>query len=211
MKPQLKTIIIDDHPVVAEGLRLSLSNNENINFVGVFNNGLSALSSMELKDIDLIFLDVFLPDINGIDLCHQIKKAHPEVRILAFSSQFERSLVLKMLKAGASGYFLKSASLDELNEGITEIKNGELAFCKEVDEMMSRGNHTDDIVIPRLTNREKEIMILLKQGKTTQEVSDTLFLSFLTVQTHRRNLLNKFQVNNLVELINLVDQYGLIP
>jgi DNA-binding NarL/FixJ family response regulator len=210
MKQKLNTIIIDDHPILAEGLKLFLINNENINFKGVFHNGLSVLEFTDLMDIDLIFLDVFLPDINGIDLCIKIKKTYPKIKVLAFSSQFERSLVLQMLKAGANGYFLKSASLDELNEGINEVAKDEIVFCKEVDEMMSHVNINDANTTPRLTNREKEILLLLKQGKTTQEVSDILFLSFLTVQTHRRNLLNKFQVNNLMELINIADQYGLL-
>lgn len=210
MKQKLNTIIIDDHPILAEGLKLFLINNENINFKGVFHNGLSVLDFTDLDDVDLVFLDIFLPDINGIDLCIKIKKTYPKIKILAFSSQLERSLVLQMLKAGASGYFLKSASLEELNEGINEIAEDEIVFCKEVNEMMNHVNISDANTTPRLTNREKEILILLKQGKTTQEVSDILFLSFLTVQTHRRNLLNKFQVNNLIELINIADQYGLI-
>ncbi len=210
MKQKLNTIIIDDHPILAEGLKMFLINNENINFKGVFHNGLSILGFSDLNEIDLIFLDVFLPDINGIDLCIKIKKAYPKIKVLAFSSQFERSLVLQMMKAGANGYFLKSASLEELSEGINEVAEDRIVFCKEVDEMMNHFKLNDANTIPRLTKREKEILLLLKQGKTTQEISDILFLSYLTVQTHRKNLLKKFEVNNLMELINAVSQYGLI-
>lgn len=210
MKQKLNTIIIDDHPILAEGLKLFLINNENINFKGVFLNGSSILNFSDLNDIDLIFLDVFLPDINGIDLCIKIKKTYPKIKILAFSSQFERSLVLQMMKAGANGYFLKSASLDELSEGINDVIKDKIVFCKEVNEMMSHVNINDTNATPRLTKREKEILLLLKQGKTSQEISDTLFLSLLTVQTHRKNLLKKFEVSNLMELINIANQYGLL-
>lgn len=207
---KLNTIIVDDHPILAEGLKLFLTNIENINFKRVFHNGLSILDFSDMKDIDLVFLDVFLPDINGIDLCTKIKKTYPKIKILAFSSQFERSIVLQMIKAGADGYFLKSASLAELSEGINEIVKGRIAFCKEVNEMMRHINIKDTKTTPRITKREKEILLLLKQGKTSYEISDTLFLSYLTVQTHRKNLLKKFGVNNLMELINVVNKFGLI-
>lgn len=202
--------IVDDHPIVIEGLKILLSSIENISVKVCLNNGTSLFGYNDLSKLDVIFLDVFLPDINGIDLCLKIKKLHPKMVILAVSSQSERSIVMQMIKNGANGYLLKSASLEEFKSCIHKALEGKLAFCNEVQELINRTDVNDLKVIPRLTVREKEILTLLKQGKSTQEISDTLFLSFLTVQTHRRNLLNKFQVKNLIELLNFVNENGIL-
>lgn len=202
--------IVDDHPIVIEGLKMLLSPLENIAINVCLNNGTSLFGYNDLSKLDVIFLDVFLPDINGIDLCLKIKKLYPKIVILAMSSQSERSIVMQMIKNGANGYLLKSASLDEFRNCIDLALDGKLAFCNEVQALISQTDINDLKAIPRLTVREKEILTLLKQGKSTQEISDALFLSFLTVQTHRRNLLHKFQVKNLVELLNFVNENGVL-
>ncbi|WP_298222551.1 response regulator transcription factor [Flavobacterium sp.] len=210
MNKNYNIAIVDDHPIVIEGLKILLSSLDNLTIKVCMNNGNSLFGYNDLAKLDVIFLDVFLPDINGIDLCLKIKKLYPKIVILAMSSQSERSIVMQMIKNGANGYLLKSASLEEFSNCIHSALEGKLAFCNEVQELINRTDITDLKVIPRLTVREKEILTLLKQGKSTQEISDTLFLSFLTVQTHRRNLLNKFQVKNLIELLNFVNENGIL-
>ncbi len=210
MKNKYNLIIIDDHPIVVAGLTTLLSKIENITIEATFNLGNDVLDYKDLNKIDIVLLDVFLPDVNGIDLCLKLKKMNPKIVVLAISSQSERSIVMQMIKSGADGYLLKSASIDEFKECITLAINGKLAFSNEVKAMIEKTNVNDLKLIPRLTHREKEIILLLKQGKSTQEISEELFLSFLTVQTHRRNFLNKFQVRNIIELINFVDENGLL-
>ncbi len=202
--------IVDDHPMVIEGLSTMLSNLEHIRILSCFNNGSELLASHDLGKIDMLLMDVFLPDINGIDLCARIKKLHPKIIILAMSSQSERSIVLQLIQNGAGGYLLKSAPKAEFVECINDALAGKLAFSVDVKEMVEKTDVSDLRMVPRLTRREKEIVRLLILGKSTQEISETLFLSFLTVQTHRRNLLNKYQVKNLVELINTVNTYNLL-
>jgi DNA-binding NarL/FixJ family response regulator len=205
-----KAVIVDDHPLVIEGLKNLLSTIENISIKATFNKGNSLFGFNDLSSIDILFLDVFLPDINGIDLCLKLKKIHPKIIILAMSSQSERSIVMQMIKNGANGYLLKSASFKEFKKAIDLTFEGKLGFCDEVNEIISKTSINDLRVIPRLTLREKEILQLLKQGKSTQEISELLFLSYLTVQTHRRNLLAKFQVKNAVELLNFINENGLL-
>ncbi len=202
--------IVDDHPIVTEGLANLLSQLKNINIKARFNNGNDFLNYSELAKLNIVLLDVFLPDSNGIDLCLKLKKLYPKLIVLGMSSQSERSIVMQMIKNGANGYLLKSASIDEFKECIALALEGKLAFSNEVKEMVSKTDVTDLKAIPRLTKREKEILAFLIKGKSTQEISDSLFLSFLTVQTHRRNLLSKFQVKNVVELINFVKENGLL-
>lgn len=203
-------VIVDDHPIVTEGLQMLFSRSEEVQIVACFNSGESLLGYTDLHKADILLLDVFLPDINGIDLCLKVKKLHPKLIILAMSSQAERSIVLQMMNNGANGYLLKSAAIGEFNDCIRQSFSGKAVFSNDVRVMMDKTNSEDLRFIPRLTKREREILQLLAKGKSTQEISDLLFLSFLTVQTHRRNLLNKFRVKNLVELINFVGENGLL-
>ena len=202
--------IVDDHPIVIEGLKILLSNIETIKVVECFNSGKSLFEYYDLDKVDILLLDIFLPDSNGIDICLKIKKQYPKIIILAMSSQSERSIIFQMIKNGANGYLLKSASLDEFRNCINKSIRGQLAFSNEVLVIIDQPNLSDLKTIPRLTLREREILQLIKKGKSTQEIADTLFLSFLTIQTHRRNMLIKFQVKNIIELMNFVSENGLL-
>lgn len=210
MNKKYNFAIVDDHPIVIEGLKILLSNIETIRIVECFNSGKGLFEYYDLDKLDILLLDIFLPDSNGIDICLKIKKQYPKIIILAMSSQSERSIIFQMIKNGANGYLLKSASLDEFRNCINNATRGLLAFSNEVLEIISQPNLSDLKTIPRLTLREREILQLIKKGKSTQEIADILFLSFLTIQTHRRNMLIKFQVKNIIELMNFVSENGLL-
>jgi DNA-binding NarL/FixJ family response regulator len=203
MSKAIKIAIVDDHPIVIEGLSMLFANSDHYKVVASFNKGLEVLQYKNINDIDVILLDVFLPDVNGIDLCKTIKQQYPKIVILGMSSQSERSLVMQFIQNGANGYLLKNASLTEFNDCIAKAMYGEIVFSSEVKQIISKPEVSDLKKLPTLTRREKEILILLSQGKNTQDIAETLFLSFLTVQTHRRNILNKLEVKNVAELINL--------
>lgn len=202
--------IVEDHPVVIEGLSALLPEPGHIEIIACFQNAASLLEYRQLNKIDILLMDVFLPDMNGIDLCAKVKKLHPGIIVLAISSQSERSIVLQMIRNGANGYLLKSASRDEFKFCINLAIDGKMALSNDVKDIVQKTNLSDLKMVPRLTRREKEIVQLLIKGKSTQEISDELFLSYLTVQTHRRNLLHKYQVKNLVELLNLVHANSLV-
>lgn len=202
--------IVDDHPIVTKGLKYLFSKLEDITIVAYFNSGESILGYGALHNVDILLLDVFLPDINGIDLCLKLKKLHPKLIILAMSSQAERGIVLQMMQNGADGYLLKSASIEEFHECIRQSTQQTPVYSHEVEAMMEKSSEDTLKNIPRLTRREREVLLLLIKGMQTQEISETLFLSFLTVQTHRRNLLNKFQVKNVIELINFAKNNNLL-
>ncbi len=210
MNSTIKVVIVDDHPLIIEGLQILFSNSNVISITNSFSSASEFFEKANFENVDLILLDVFLPDMNGIDVCIEIKKEHPHVKVLAMSSQAERSIILQMIRNGASGYLLKSAGLGEFKYCIENALNGKIVFSDEVNNLVSQITSDDLQNIPRLTKREKEITILMKQGKSTQEIADLLFLSYLTVQTHRRNLLHKFKVKNGVELINYAINNGLI-
>ena len=206
MKQTIKIVIIDDHPMVIEGISTFLSKSDNFEVVACFTNGLEVLEFAKNNPVDLIFLDVFMPTINGIDLCKLIKQSHPEIKTLGMSSQSERSLVMQFIQNGASGYLLKNASKEEFFDCIEKAMDGDIVFSNEVKQIISKPELSDFKKLPSLTRREKEILNLIIEGKNSNEIADSLFLSFLTVQTHRRNIMTKLEVKNIAELINIVQK-----
>ena len=151
-----------------------------------------------------------MPDINGIDLCKIIKEKYPKIIVLAMSSQSERSLVMQMMQNGANGYLLKSAASKEFYECIEKAIAGEIAFSQEVAVIIAKPDIADFKKIPSLTKREKEILQLISDGKSTKEMAEILFLSFLTVQNHRQNILNKLQVKNVAQLLAVAQKNRLL-
>ena len=196
-----KTVIVDDHPIVISGIAGLLSDLENIRIVEKFESGIVLLDYIEDNTVDLILMDIFLPVINGVDLCKTIKQKHPKIVIIGMSSQSERSLVMQFIQNGGNGYILKNASFDEFKNCIYKAIDGEIVFSEEVKTIISQPLSEDLERIPALSRRERDIALLLSQGKSTQEIADDLFLSFLTVQTHRRNILQKYKMKNVAELI----------
>ena len=183
------------------GIAGLLSELDNIEIVEKFESGIALLDYIEDNNVDLILMDIFLPVINGVDLCKTIKQRHPKIVIIGMSSQSERSLVMQFIQNGGNGYILKNASFDEFKECIYKAIDGEIVFSEEVKTIISQPLSEDLERIPGLSRRERDIALLLSQGKSTQEIADDLFLSFLTVQTHRRNILQKYKMKNVAELI----------
>lgn len=202
--------IVDDHLIVLEGLQKLLLGAADINIAGCFTTGATFLSFLQENNVDIVLLDISLPDISGIDLCLEIKKQSPATIVLALSNHSERSMVLQMLQQGASGYLLKNIAGDELITCIQEALSGQLTFSQAVKEIMSRPSVTELKGIPRLTKREKEILQLIAEGQTTPDIAVTLHLSPLTVETHRKSLLQKFEVKNVALLIRTAVEQKLL-
>lgn len=204
MKTKYKTVIVDDHPIVISGIAGLLNDYDAVEIVQKIDSGLTLLDYIENNKVDLILMDIFLPVINGVDLCKTIKQKYPKIIIIGMSSQSERSLVMQFIQNGGNGYLLKSASFDEFKDCIYKAIAGEIVFSEEVKTIISQPMSEDLERIPSLSRRERDITLLLSQGKSTQEIADELFLSFLTVQTHRRNILQKYKMKNVAELIAFV-------
>jgi len=201
MSKKYKMVVVDDHPIVISGISGLLSDLDNIQIIEKLQSGVTLLDYIEKNKVDLILMDIFLPVITGIDLCKAIKQKFPQVIVIGMSSQSERSLVMQFVQNGGNGYILKSASFDEFKNCIYKAIEGEIVFSDEVRAIISQPQSEDLDRIPSLSRREKDITLLLSKGKSTQEIADELFLSFLTVQTHRRNILQKYKTKNVAELI----------
>lgn len=207
---KLRTVIVDDHPIVIAGLKTLLQNEKNLNLVAEFYSGNDLISYIKANATDLVLLDITLPDINGMDLCLLIKKISAQTIILILSNHTERSIIMQTIQNGASGYLLKNSSLEELRHCIGEAMKGNICYSKEVIGIMSRPSKNQLRITPQLTKRERQILTLLAKGKTSLVIAEELFLSSLTVDTHRRNLLQKFEVKNVAELIMIATQQQLL-
>ncbi|WP_029985421.1 response regulator [Pedobacter jeongneungensis] len=210
MNNKIKLAVVDDHPIVIQGIVSLINNLGNMDVVGSFQSGGELIAFLNDHELDIVLLDIMLPDINGIELCAQVKKLSPATAVIAISNHTERSIIMQILQNGASGYILKNASVEELKNCIETALNGELAFSKEVIEIIAKPSINDLKGRPKFTKRENEILRLIAQGKTTAGIADELFLSPLTVETHRRNMMQKLDVKNAIELINIATEQLLI-
>ncbi|TPN88950.1 response regulator transcription factor [Aquimarina algicola] len=208
-KETIKIIIVDDHPMVIEGLKTLLNDYDTILITSCFTNGKDALTFLEKQKTDVVLLDVNLPDISGIEICKIIKKNHKDVNVLGLSTYNEPSIVNQMIKNGVNGYLLKNTLAEELVNAITQIYKGNFYFGNEIQNLLANFVNKDD-ELPKLTRREKHILSLIANGLTTNQIAEKLFISPLTVETHRRNLIRKMDVKNAAALVKIAIEKNLI-
>nr|WP_295867823.1 response regulator transcription factor [uncultured Chitinophaga sp.] len=206
----IKVMIIDDHPIVLEGLKNLLYGREGMELAGCFDTGTAGLEALRHLEPNVILLDINLPDISGTDICRQIRKRDKDVRIIALSVHNERPVIKNMLQSGANGYVLKNSVGDEIIAAIHATLRGNNYLCRKTQEIMSVVREGDLLEIPQITRREKEIMELVSQGLTTPQIAEKLFISAHTVESHRKNLIEKFDVTTMTAVIKLAMQYKLI-
>lgn len=202
-----KVFIVDDHYMVIEGIRSLLQYEKDIDWFGHATNGSSCLAFLEQQLPDVILMDVNLPDKSGIDLCKEVREKYPSVFIIGLSTFNQQSFIQKMMDNGASGYVLKNATREELMDAISAAAKGKIYLSEEASKTLHKTNATD---IPVLTRREKEVLLLIADGLTNAEVAEKLFISSTTVDTHRKNLLSKFDARNTASLVKMAMQFQLI-
>src|SRR5688572_21489446 len=195
-----KVFIVDDHTVVIEGIYSLLQREKDIEITGHAANAASCIEYFKTHIADVILMDISLPDMNGIDLCKQIKKDYPGIMILALSTFNQSSYVRKMIESGASGYLLKNAGRKEIIEAIQEVKKGRTYFSFDAAQAL-RSDSIQQSGIPPLTKREKEVLINIAEGLTNLQIAKKLFISIDTVETHRKNLHSKLNVKNSAMLV----------
>ncbi|QNL50672.1 response regulator transcription factor [Olivibacter sp. SDN3] len=209
-RQNISLLIVDDHPVVLEGMKALLLDSDLVEVSACCGSGSETLSFLQEQTVDVVLLDINLPDVSGIDLCKQIKQLRPNTHVIAISNYNERSMVTKMLQNGATGYVLKNASAEEIINAIKTVVNKKVYFSEEVQQSLFEVALEDPLDLPKLTRREQEVLRCIAEGKTTAEIGELLFISPHTVETHRKNLMQKFNVSNAAALIRVATQYQLI-
>lgn len=206
----IRIIICDDHPLITEGIHSFIAQKEDMEVVATAGSSAALMDLLPLQMADVLLLDVNLPDENGIDVCMEVKKKYPHLKILGLSNYNERSVILRMLHNGASGYLVKSESVNVVEQAIRHIHEGGVYFGKEVQNTLSSLTKTELMETPPITKREKEVLQYLDEGLTSAMIADKMFISSLTVDSHRKNLLRKFNVSKTISLLQKAKELGII-
>ncbi|CAM3352043.1 response regulator [Zobellia roscoffensis] len=206
----IQILIVDDHPMVIEGLKTLLGDDERVVVKTHFINGTDTLSFLEKDTADVILLDVNLPDINGVEMVSKILNIRATIGIIGLSTYSEPSIINQMIRNGVKGYLLKNATADELVNAISQVHQGNFYFGSEVQKILADSVTQEGNDLPKLTRREKHVLTLIAEGKTTNNIAEDLFISPLTVETHRRNLMQKLEVSNAASLIKVAVEKKLI-
>jgi two-component system, NarL family, nitrate/nitrite response regulator NarL len=205
---KIKLLIVDDHPMVLEGMKSMLAQISFVELMGVAANAYDAVHLLKTSAPHIVITDINMPEISGIELALKIKNEFPQVKIIAMSTFKERSYISQMIQNGASGYLVKSASKEEIEEAILSVYEGKLYMSLDISLTASDKQEMQNI--PILSTREKEVLQLIADGLTNPQIAAQLFLSMHTVDSHRKNILTKFAVNNTASLIKLAAKYNMV-
>lgn len=198
--------IVDDHYMVIEGIRSLLQNEKDIEWLGHATNAASCLGFLKKQQPDIILMDINLPDMNGIDLCKEVREKYPSILILGLSTFNQQAIIRNMMDNGASGYVLKNADKEELLEAINTVASGKVYLSMEAASSLKESGNE----VPVITRREKEVLLLIAEGLTNTEIAEKLFISIPTVNTHRKSLLEKFDAKNTAILISRAIRQGMV-
>ena len=204
-------ILADDHQMMREGLRSLLEKEPRLNVVGEAADGRAAVALAEQLSPDVVVMDVGMPDLNGIEATRMLQATCPDVRVVALSMHADKRYALRMLQEGALGYVLKGAASEELLRAIESAMRGQNYLSPEI-----AGVVIDDYIRKRtaargalLAPREREVLQLLAEGKTSKEIATTLDMAVKTVETHRRNIMDKVDLHSVAELTKYAIREGL--
>ena len=190
-------VIAEDHQAFIDGIMSYLEYEEDVKIVGFANDGEALLNVVRRKRPKVVLADIRMPKLDGIQATTIIKKEFPEIKVMAFTMFDQTEAVDQMLKAGASGYLLKNSSLETVLEGIRTIAKGENYFDVNLNMPITKSTKDKSI----LSTREKEILQLIAQGKSSLEIANTLFIGKSTVDTHRKNMIRKLELSGRGELL----------
>ena len=215
-----RILLADDHTILRDGIRALLSAEADLDVVGEASNGAEVLTILESTPVDVVLMDVQMPVLDGFATMPELRRRFPEVRVLVLTMLDHENYVARMLEAGALGYVLKNAAISEITHAIRTVAAGNTFLCTEIGLNMlykavtqSTSVTADDHSGPAgadLTARELEVLKLIAEGLTNAEISDKLFTSKRTIETHRQNIIAKTQAKNTAALIKLAVSRGLI-
>ncbi len=211
----VKVLLVDDHKIVRDGIKLMLETQVGIDVVAEANNGAEAIEQLKDTLIDIVIMDINMPEMDGITATKEIKNTYPDVKVLALTMSNDDLHIRQMIQAGASGYIMKSAGRNELKDAINSIMNGKHYFSDEatysimMDLVKGKGKPTSPDSV-HITDRELEILELIVQEFTNHEIAEKLFISSRTVDAHRRNLLQKTGARNTAGLVKYAFQHNII-
>lgn len=209
----IKIAITDDHKLVLEGMKSLLGTVDHLNVIATYSNIKETIDGLNETEVDILFLDINLPDGSGIKACKSILQAHKDLKIVALTNFEETTFLKQMIKNGARGYLLKNTTVDEIVEAIEQVYYRSEVFIPNglkqqlIDESFGKMSTS---FIPKLTRREKEVLELIAKEHTTEEMAEILFVSPKTIEAHRSNLIQKLGVRNTAGVLRVAFEKGLL-
>ena len=211
----IKVLLVDDHKIVRDGIKLMLKSQAGIDVVAETDDGQKVTELLEHTPVDVIVMDINMPEMNGIQAAKMVKKAYPDIKILALTMSSDDTHIRQMVQAGASGYIMKSAGREELTEAIQDVIEGKHYFSDQatqsimMDLVKNKGKSSAPDPV-HITDRELEVLQMIVKEHTNQEIAEKLYISPRTVDAHRRNLLQKTGARNTAGLVKYAFQNNLI-
>jgi DNA-binding NarL/FixJ family response regulator len=210
----IKILLADDHKIIREGIRSLLEKQPGMKVVAEADNGLTALQLVQEIVPDMVIMDIGMPDLNGIEATRQIVARTPGVKVVALSMHLNKRFVVEMLKAGASGYLLKDCAFDELVQAIRAVVAHKTYLSPKIADAMVKDYirlfpNIDFSVFSILTPREREVLQLLAEGKSTKQIASSLQLSIKTIETYRQQIMEKLDIHSVAELTKYAISEGL--
>ncbi len=211
MTNKISIMIVDDHVLVAEMWAEIINSDPRFSVTDICDNTDKAIEMVKLNRPDIVIMDINIQPISGIDATKQIKKISPGTKVIGVSMHNQPSFAKRMLKSGAQGYVTKSSPKHEMFDAITAAINGKIYICKEIQENLSKQIliEDEDNSISKLTEREIEILKLIKEGLSSKEIGEKIYLSFRTIEVHRSNILRKLNQKNTPSLIKFINNSSL--
>jgi two-component system, NarL family, response regulator LiaR len=207
--PKVRVLIVDDHPTVRRGLASFINTMEGYECIGEAANGVEAVRMAEEFKPDVVLMDLVMPEMDGATATQAIRKQNPSIRVLVLTSFHEQHLVQNAIKAGAVGYLLKTAAVEELTTAIRMAYDGQTVLSPEATQALVRASRASTVG-DNLTDREHEILQLLAQGMSNSEIAAKLYVTIPTVKFHVTNILSKLQVGSRTEAVLLAIKYKLV-
>lgn len=212
--PLFRVLIADDHLLVRAGIRALIESIDGVTVVGEANDGREAVELTATLRPDIALIDVTMPGLNGLDAAARLREQSPSTRVIILSMHANESYVREALKSGAVGYLLKSATAGELQSALQTVARGEIYLSPAVSKHVVKGfvESTAQTASPLdvLTSRQREILQLIAEGRTTKEVAFTLSISVKTVETHRAQIMERLQIHDVPGLVRFAIRTGLI-
>ena len=212
MAENIRIMLVDDHQIILDSLQLLFGLMDGIEVVKTCNDPREVMSLLETTEVDVLITDMNMPYMSGIELSFKVKEAYPDQKILVLTVIDQGERIQDAFKAGISGYVMKKASRAELETAVKTVASGQLHFGQEVMMSILAGNNEDDHSdkLKHLTKRELEIIKLIAQELSSNEIAEKLFISSGTVETHRHNIFKKLGVKNSIGLVKFAIKYDLI-